>query len=196
MDNIWTVINTGIAGLVGLCVILVRSHINGKKRHDPIKNQNIIDDNVIAALNYIKKELNADRVLIQEFHNGGKYYSGNSQHKLSITYEVCGKGISSIFRKFQNVRVTALCNIIKKTIQQKSFIMQCKDDDCPFIHDLEHYGVNSIAYGVLKTLTDRTMGLLSIQYIKRDKRTLTERERKIIDRQRKIISGYLVSHDF
>jgi hypothetical protein len=74
--------------------------------------------------------------------------------------------------------------------------MQCKDDDCPFIHDLKQYGVNSIAYGVLKTLTDRTMGLLSIQYIKRDKKTMTEREREIIDKQRKIISGYLVSHDF
>ena len=40
------------------------------------------------------------------------------------------------------------------------------------------------------------MGLLSIQYIKRDKKTMTEREREIIDKQRKIISGYLVSHDF
>jgi hypothetical protein len=195
MDNVFTVINTAIAGGIGILVLLLKNYLS-RKKEDPIRHQNIIDDNVLAALNYIRKELNADRVLIQEFHNGGKYYSGNSQHKLSITYEVCNKGISSIFRKFQNVRATALCNIIKRTIKEKSFIIQLKNDESAYGHDLRQFGTNSVAYGVLKTLTDSTMGLLSIQYIKKNKSSLTEREKGVIDKQRKIISGYLVSHNF
>jgi len=87
MDNIFTVFNTIFAGVIAVSIIILKYYLNNKRCYDPVAAQNTVDENVMAAIEYIQLELDADRVIIQEFHNGGKYFSGSSQQKLSITYE-------------------------------------------------------------------------------------------------------------
>jgi len=43
-------------------------------------------------------------------------------------------------------------------------------------------------------LTNKNIGLLSVHYVNRDNIKLTDDQQKLVDRQRKIISGYLLSH--
>tara|TARA_R110002167_G_scaffold125158_1_gene305146 strand:- start:4445 stop:5035 length:591 start_codon:yes stop_codon:yes gene_type:complete len=192
MDNIFTVFNTIITGTVSI-IILYLKYMFKRKAYDPIKIQNNIDENIIAAIEFLRLELDADRVVIQEFHNGGKYFSGSSQQKLSISYESCRKGISSIFRKFQNVRVSALCNIIKRSMTNH-ILVDLKDETCAYSHDLQMHGTTNAVFTIVKTLTNRNIGLLSIHYVNRNKSKLTEQEEELINVQQRIISGYLVSH--
>lgn len=192
MDNIFTVFNTAVAGAVSI-IILYLKYLFKRRSYDPIKLQNNVDENIITAIEFLREELGADRVLIQEFHNGGKYFSGSSQQKLSISYESCRKGISSIFRKFQNVRVSAMCNIIKRAMTD-DILVNLEDEKCPYSYDLQTNGTTTAAFTILKTLTNRKIGLLSIQYVNRNKTKLTEKEKDLINSQRRIISGYLVSH--
>jgi len=193
MDNIFTVFNTFIAGAIAVLIILLKFYLNNKRCYDPVAAQNTVDENVMAAIEYIQQELDADRVIIQEFHNGGKYFSGSSQQKLSITYEFCRKGISSVFRRFQNVRVSALSNILKHSITNQIHV-NLDDEKCAYSYDLQTHGTTNAAFTILKTLTNKNIGLLSIHYVNRDNIALTDKQKELVDRQRKIISGYLLSH--
>jgi hypothetical protein len=192
MDNIFTVFNTAVAGAVSIILLYLKLQFK-RRKCDPIEAQNNVDENIMAAIDFLRDELEADRIVIQEFHNGGKYFSGSSQQKLSITYERCKKGISSIFRKFQNVRVSALSNIIKQSMTDQ-ILIQLDDEKCAYSYDLQTHGTTSAAFTILKTLTNKNIGLLSIHYVNRSKTKLTEKEKDLINRQRRIISGYLVSH--
>lgn len=192
MDNIFTVYNTIVTGIVSI-IVLCLNFLFKKKKYDPIKIQNNIDENIIAAIDYLRNELDADRVTIQEFHNGGTYFSGSSQQKLSITYESCRRGVSTIFRKFQNVRVSALCGIIKRSMSDQ-ILVNLDEENCPYSVDLQDHGTSTAAFSIIKTLTNRNIGLLSIHYVNRNKAKLTEKEKALINSQRRIISGYLVSH--
>lgn len=193
MDNIFTVFNTFIAGAIAVIIILLKFYLNNRRCYDPVAAQNTVDENVMAAIEYIQQELDADRVIIQEFHNGGKYFSGSSQQKLSITYEICRKGISSVFRRFQNVRVSALSNILKHSITNQIHV-DLDDEKCAYSYDLQTHGTTNAVFTILKTLTNKNIGLLSIHYVNRDNFSLTDNQRELVDRQRKIISGYLLSH--
>lgn len=192
MDNIFTVFNTAVTGAVSITILYLK-YLFKRRSYDPIKIQNNIDENIITAIEFLREELDADRVVIQEFHNGGKYFSGSSQQKLSISYETCKKGVSSIFRKFQNVRVSALCNIIKRSMTN-DILINLEEEKCPYSYDLQTHGTTTSAFTILKTLTNRKIGLLSIHYVNRNKTKLTEKEKDLITSQRRIISGYLVSH--
>ena len=191
MDNIFTVVSTIITGAIALIGIYLKISLN--KKCDPVTEQNAIDQNVMAALEYLRNELDADRVIVQEFHNGGKFTSGCSQKKLSVSYEVCKNGVSSIFRKFQNVRVSALSSILKRSFNNL-ILVNLNKEECAFSHDLKEHGTISSAFCVLKTLTNKNIGLLSIQYVNRPKHKFTEQQNKCIQVQTLIISGYLVSH--
>ena len=192
MDNIFTVFNTIATGVISIAILLLK-FLFKKEKYDPIKAQNNIDENIITAIDYLREELKADRVVIQEFHNGGKYFSGSSQQKLSITYESCRKGVSSIFRKFQNVRVSALCSIIKRAMSD-NILINLEAETCPYSLDLQSHGTECAAFTIIKTLTKRNIGLLSVHYVNRNKPKFTEKEKDLINSQRRIISGYLVSH--
>lgn len=192
MDNIFTVFNTAVAGAISIILVWLKYYIS-KHKCDPIKAQNNVDENVMTAIEFLQKELGADRVIIQEFHNGGKYFSGNCQQKLSITYEMCKKGVSSVFRRFQNVRVSALSNILKRSMTDQ-ILVDLDKEKCAYSYDLQTHGTTYAAFTILKTLTNKNIGLLSIHYVNRNKTKLTEKEKDLINRQRRIISGYLVSH--
>lgn len=192
MDNIFTVVNTAVAGTISIILLALKQKFK-RKKCDPIEAQNNVDENIMTAIEFLCQELDADRIIIQEFHNGGKYFSGNSQQKLSITYERCKRGVSSIFRRFQNVRVSALSNILKHSMTDQ-ILVQLDDERCAYSYDLQTHGTTSAAFTILKTLTNKNIGLLSIHYVNRSKTKLTEREKDLINRQRRIISGYLVSH--
>jgi len=192
MDNIFTVVNTAVAGAVSIILLSLKLRFK-RLKCDPIEAQNNVDENIMAAIDFLCKGLDADRIVIQEFHNGEKYFSGNSQQKLSISYELCKKGVSSIFRKFQNVRVSALSNIIKQSMTDQ-ILVQLDSEKCSYSYDLQTHGTTSAAFTILKTLTNKNIGILSIHYVNRNKTKLTEKEKELINRQSRIISGYLVSH--
>jgi hypothetical protein len=64
-------------------------------------------------LTSLRLHLNADRVQIAQFHNGGKFLEGTPIKKFSVTHESCGPGISMESQNFQNVIITLFWSIIE-----------------------------------------------------------------------------------
>ena len=57
-----------------------------------IKKQCNIDYLIINKMEEVKELLNADRVQVYDFHNGGHFANGRSALKVSCSYEVCRAG--------------------------------------------------------------------------------------------------------
>ena len=88
-----------------------------KKKPDMVVDALKVSELVTHKIDEIKEGLNADRVWITQFHNGGHFYpTGKSITKFSIMYESVNTGVSSIQNNFQNIPV----HLFSKSMNQLS----------------------------------------------------------------------------
>ena len=80
MENITHFLNDFallIVAIGAVVVAIIKSYKNTKKEIDTlpkkIKHQVNIDDSIISKMEDLKELLNADRVQVYDFHNGGHY---------------------------------------------------------------------------------------------------------------------------
>ena len=91
IENIETFL-LGLAAIIAAVGVLIKAIKSTKKEIDSlpkrIKKQVNIDDLIISKMEEVKEQLNADRVQVYDFHNGGHYANGRSALKTSCSYEV------------------------------------------------------------------------------------------------------------
>ena len=90
-----------------------------------VKQQNELDLDILNKMNYYKELLNADRVLLFEFHNGQHYSNYRSALKMSASYEVYRAGLESSREKCSNLPIAIMPKFIND-ITKKGYSM-CKD---------------------------------------------------------------------
>jgi len=69
----------------------------------------IIHENITI----LRAEVDADRVEVGQFHNGGKFLDGTPMKKFSISHETCGPGISFEYQNLQSVQATIFPDLIE-----------------------------------------------------------------------------------
>ena len=101
-----------ISAVVGpLLVTRYRHYLNNKTKIDPIKSALQTNMLVDDQLEQLKDELDACRVWISQFHNGGNFYpTGKSIQKFSIFHEMFTPGVSPISDTFKNIPVSLFSN--------------------------------------------------------------------------------------
>ncbi len=77
-----------LTGVVSAMTAVVGMYL--KIKYDEKKSKQFNYDpnqhsSIVTALEYVMQEAEADRVYVLEFHNGGHYFSGRSQQKMSCT---------------------------------------------------------------------------------------------------------------
>lgn len=100
-----------------------------KRKYKPVISNNMIKifDIINSELAVMKKEMNADRAFIFEFHNGDYFISKNSRYKLSRTYEKVSYGISLESINLQSIDVTLVWDDYLKP-----FFVKLPEDNLPF----------------------------------------------------------------
>ena len=152
-----------------------------------------LHSNVVSALEFMRRETEADRVYILEFHNGEHYFSGRSQQKFSCTYEVVNEGISREVQGLQNIRISSMHYLIKDVVDGKTFM--CKDieefcEDLSFRSFMEMRGIKSMFARPIKTLNGKIIGILVMDFVKEHRKWGANAE-NFLKKQARIISGYL-----
>ena len=152
------------------------------------------DVEIIENLKEISKELGADRVSIFSFHNGGQYYSGKSMQKMSISYEVVSEGIASIQLEKQNIPVSACVTTLKPLVDYGEFHC-CDIKDYPeglCKYHLLKDGVRSTYQYAIMDLEDKAIGMVRMDYIKKEK-WLNDEEFETLRIFSLKLPGYLMS---
>jgi hypothetical protein len=188
-----------ITGVLGpILVLFLRSRIEKNKKPDIVKEALQVGELIMSKIDHIKEEFNADRVWIMQFHNGGHFYpTGKSIAKFSFIYESVSPSTSSIQLNFQNIPVNLFSRSINQLLENDVIeIPDFKDES------ISTYGLKYIAEDTgcksgylfsIKTIDDKFIGVLGLDYTKRKTRLDMESVNHITNHAASI-GGVLMTH--
>jgi len=183
-----------ISGLIQGLYAIIDSIINSGRAKETVKEHIVKNEFIHQRLVNLLHDIEADRLSIRQYHNGGYYYSGLPLQKYSCTYEVVTEGISAELPNNQNKLVSETPTLHSAIIREKEYIIENVDNvtDITFKQKLQNRGVKSFYAQGIWDLQDNLIGLLCVDYVI-DEHTITEDERIELDNFTKLVSGYLVA---
>jgi hypothetical protein len=159
-------------------------------RDDIERNLVILDE-----ISEIRDMLDADRIWICQFHNGGHFlHTNKSIQKFSITYEDTKPGIASVINLFTDIPLSLYSRSMNHIMENKYlWISDFKDETTP-THGLksaaEATGTNaSYVIGLFDIVTDKCIGTMGIDY--REKKKLTQTQKDFLIERGSRLAGYL-----
>lgn len=96
------------------------SYFDEKKENVPGKviKQSDIDNKILTRLEHVKEALNADRILVFDFHNGEHFANGRSALRMSASYEVVRYGVERKQQDLQKLPLSILPNLIRELLDK------------------------------------------------------------------------------
>jgi hypothetical protein len=133
---------------------------------DPVDEAIELNSIIDNQITHILEELEADRVWVAQFHNGGHFYpTGKSIQKFSIFYEKYIPGISSIQHTFQNIPVSLFPKAMAALYSDGELaIPNFNKEDYDLTSISKPFGTQSFYMIALEDLHDRFIGALAVSY--------------------------------
>ncbi len=181
--------------ITSLTTIYLKYRLDQRKKNkkDTVLNSFEGDRAVLDKLGDLLDTLDCDRVYIIEYHNGGKFYTGRSMQKFSMTYEICRPGVSHEQLNYQNI-LTSIWHDAMKLLVEKNAIIIPDINSNDVTEKLKMLysdkGALSVYCVPIQDLNGKLIGTLCINYT-RNKRYLGQVELDQMKRVSDILSGYL-----
>lgn len=172
-----------------------------KKMKDPVVES--VKNNVLveSKLNQLLTDYEADRIWLIQFHNGGNFYpTGRSIPKFSMFYETIKPGAESLKDFFQGIPVSIFGRCINYLYDNDTLSIQDYTNVNEDLHEVRYLADDSDAKSAyafaIKTLDDKFVGILGIDYVKK-KRDIDPLKIKDIQIEAMSLGGSLLnqSHD-
>lgn len=185
-----------IISVIGTLLTIKYKHklLESRLEKDPCPIGECITEDtlVIEKLREVLDEIHGDRISIYSFHNGNTYYSGKSIQKMSMTYEECNNGISSVMLDKQDIPVSACITTLKPLMENGEFY--CIDTkDYPeglCKYHIKNDGVKSTYEYPIIDLHQNAIGVLSVDFVKR-KTVLNDDHHELLKLLSAQLPGYL-----
>ena len=162
-----------ITGVLGPISVLYIKHVldKRKKKPDIVMDTLRVSELIDQKIEHIKDEFKADRVWISQFHNGGNFYpTGKSIAKFSIMYEVVSVNTPSVQTNFKNIPVNLFSKSINELLINDVIEIEDFKDESVATFGLkyiaEESGCKSSYMFAIKTIEDKFIGVLSVEYTK------------------------------
>lgn len=162
-----------ITGVIGPILLLyIKSILDKKKTPDMVKDALRVSELITSKIDHIRDEFSADRVWIMQFHNGGNFYpTGKSIAKFSFIYEAVSLNTPSIQMNFQNIPVNLFSRSINQLLENDVIEIPDFKDQTIATYGLKYVaedtGCKSGYLFAIKTIDDRFIGVLGLDYTKR-----------------------------
>ena len=174
MDGIYQIVIAFISGVLGPILLLYIRHLLDKKKIKPdmVTDTLRVSELVNQRIEHIKEEFNADRVWVSQFHNGGNFYpTGRSMAKFSIVYETVGPNTNSVQTNFKNIPVNLFSKSINELYNNEVIEIPDFNDEKIATFGLKYVAEESSCKSsylfAIKTIEDKFIGVLSLDYTKR-----------------------------
>lgn len=166
---------TGVVGPVAYYIVSRIILIKREKERDAVKES--VEDNYIIEheLENIRQELNADRVWVAQFHNGGTFYpTGKSVQKFSIFYESTSPGISSVARTLRNIPCSLYSKALSKLLKRDDLFIPSFQEKMYNTYGLDSMievtGSMSMYILPLFSMDNKFIGMIGVDTIKTEKK--------------------------
>ena len=189
---------TGVLGPIS--IMFIKHYLESKKKQKPdmVMDTLRVSELINSKIEHIKEEFDADRVWVSQFHNGGNFYpTGKSMAKFSIMYETVGQHAQSVQTNFKNIPVNLFSKSINELLNNDAIeISDYTDEEIPTFglkYVAEETGCKSSYLFAIKTIEDKFIGVLSVDYVK-DKKDLNVEEITHLQVHASSIGGVLMSY--
>ena len=188
---------TGVLGPIS--VILVKNYLDKrKKKPDMVVDALRVSEQVTHKIDEIREGLNADRVWITQFHNGGHFYpTGKSITKFSIMYETVNTGVSSVQSNYQNIPVHLFSKSLNQLVVADLIEIPDFEDVTVATYGLRYAaqesGSKSTYLFAINTIDGKFIGTLGIEYTK-NKTQLDDEVINNIMIHASSLGGVLINH--
>ena len=179
MEFVLPVVLALITSILGPIIVeWVRKKLNKTPQTDPLAEAIEHNQEVDHQLETILEEIDASRIWIAQFHNGGHFYpTGKSIQKFSIFYERVTPAVNSIMELFQNIPVSLFPKALGQLYKERELVvLDCEGDeyyDLPSIPGEK--GSQSFYMLSIHNADDRFIGVLAFSFLEKD-RKLTKDE--------------------
>ena len=178
----------GVASIIASVGILIRAIKSTKKEFENIpikvKKQVSVDTEITEAMDNLKEQLNADRIQIYDFHNGGHYSNGRSALKLSCSYEVCRNGIQPKQSQLQSIPISCISKFTNKILNDEKFEVKNLEEtkeEMPATYQLKRdMQLNSFYDIAIKNSKNEVIGFLAVQFVKNPYSVKSEKDKEAI----------------
>ena len=175
MDNFSTVMVAFLTGVLGpILIMFIKHYLDSKKKQKPdmVMDTLRVSELINSKIEHIKEEFDADRVWVSQFHNGGNFYpTGKSMAKFSIMYETVGQHAQSVQNNFKNIPVNLFSKSINELYNNNVIeVTDFKDEKIATFglkYVAEESSCKSSYLFAIKTIEDKFIGVLSLDYTKR-----------------------------
>tara|TARA_S200002703_G_scaffold20906_2_gene17373 strand:+ start:11661 stop:12260 length:600 start_codon:yes stop_codon:yes gene_type:complete len=162
-----------ITGVISpVTIILLKNRIDKRNKPDMVEETLKISELVTNKIEEIREGVKGDRVWVTQFHNGGHFYpTGKSIAKFSVMYETVNTGVSSIQQNFQNIPVNLFSKSMNQLVNSETIEISDYKDETIATYGLKYIaqdtGCKSGYLFAIKTIDDKFIGVLGIDYTKR-----------------------------
>ncbi len=174
MESIAGIIIAFISGVIGPITVMYIKYLLDKKKKKPdmVMDTLRVSELVNSKIDHIKEEFNADRVWVAQFHNGGNFYpTGKSIAKFSIIYETVNQNVNSIQSNLKNIPVNLFSRSINQLLNNDVIEIGDFKDETIATWGLKYFaedtGTKSTYQFAIKTLDDKFIGTLGVDFTKR-----------------------------
>ena len=200
MENLASILIAFITGVIGPIAILYIKHLLDKKKKKPDMVVDVlkVSELVTHKIEEIREGVNADRVWLTQFHNGGHFYpTGKSITKFSIMYETVNTGVSSVQTNYQNIPVHLFSKSLNQLVIADLIEIPDFEDVTIATYGLryaaEESGCKSSYLFAVKSIDNKFIGVLGIDYTK-DKTQLDDDVINNIMVHASSLGGVLINH--
>ena len=197
LTPIITAFLTGVAGPI--LIILIKTYLDKKKKPvDILQDALEVGSMISHKIEDIKDEIEADRVWIAQFHNGGNFYpTGKSIARFSIFYETVSVNTMSIQNNFQNIPVNLFSKSVNELLENDIIHIEDFSDETIATFGLKYIAEESKCKSgylfAIKTIDDKFIGIMGIDFTKHIAKLPTDTI-NYLSNQATAIGGVLMTH--
>lgn len=175
-----------VSAIISLILIIIKGYKNAQTELSSlpikIKKQSNINVEITKKLEELKELLNADRVQIYDFHNGGHYANGRSALKTTCTYEVVRTGIQPKQQDMQCIPLSVIPRFINTLLNKGELEVRNTEmlkQMMPSTYELKKaQNITSFYDIILVDKINQPIGFLAIQYVTNDYGITTDFDKK------------------
>lgn len=166
--GIGSAILTSIVGPISVNVYERWQAEKKKNSDDPVKNAIDLNTLITSKLEEIKEMVNADRIFLCQFHNGGHFYpTGQSIQKFSMIYEILEPEVVSQQQQFQNIPIGIFSKPINKLADGDpiKIIDYKKDENFGLASLAENGNTKSTYLFPIFTIDNKFAGIVGVDFV-------------------------------
>jgi hypothetical protein len=174
LESISPIIIAFITGVLGpILIIIIKNKLDkSKSKPDMVTDALRIGELVTSKIDQIREDFKVDRVWVTQFHNGGHFYpTGKSIAKFSVIYETVAANTTSIQSNFQNIPVNLFTKSMNRLLDKDIISIPDFADEAVATYGLKYIaedtGCKASYLFAIKTLDDKFIGVLGLDYTKR-----------------------------